>query len=585
MPTIAEVREKYPQYQDMSDADLAGALHQKFYADMPKEEFEKKVGLKTEKPKEDVSIAADVAKSAGIGAVRGAIGMVGGGGDLRSLASAGVDKAGEMLGFDPSTVKNVASKVASLTPLMALNYAPTSHDIQSKIEETTGEFYKPKTTAGEYAQTAGEFLPAALGGEGSLASRAAQVLVPALASETAGQVTKGSDAEPYARTVAALLSPVAASAARRIITPLPAAPERTALANALRGEGVELTAGQATGNKPLQWAESVLGDIPGSGGGASRMQANQGEQFTSAALRRAGETADRATPEVIDQAFNRIGGNFDRLAANNTLHMDNQFVTDLLRTAHDYHALVPPAMRSPIIESIVHDIGTTQAANNGQIAGEAYQALSSRLARAARGTADPQLKEALSGIKNSLDDAMERSIAIHNPGDAGAWREARNEYRNLLVLEKASTAAGSSTAEGIISPSSLRNATVNTQGRRNYARGNGDFADLARAGEAILKPLPNSGTAPRQYIQHLITALGSGAGGMVASIPGMVAGAAAPAAVGRVLMNPLVQRYLSNQALLPTQGAGAGRQALARALLGAESSQLLGPGQQLPTAP
>jgi hypothetical protein len=126
---------------------------------------------------------------------------------------------------------------------------------------------------------------------------------------------------------------------------------------------------------------------------------------------------------------------------------------------------------------------------------------------------------------------MERSIATHNPADAGAWREARNEYRNLLVLEKASTAAGSNAAEGIISPSSLRNATINTQGRRNYARGNGDFADLARAGEAIMKPLPNSGTAPRQYMQHLITALGSGAGGMVASIPGMVAGAAAPVAV------------------------------------------------------
>jgi hypothetical protein len=582
MPTIAEVREKYPQYSDMSDADLAGALHQKFYADMPREEFDKKVGLTPEKPKEDVSVLADVAKSGGIGAVKGAIGAVGAGGDLRSLASAGVDKLGELTGVNPETVKNVASKVAAFTPLAALNYAPTSHDIQSKIEDTTGEFYKPKTTAGEYAQTVGEFLPAAVGGEGSLAARAAQVLVPALASETAGQLTKGSDAEPYARTAAALLSPAAASAARRVITPLPAAPERTALANALRGEGVDLTAGQATGNKPLQWAESVLGDIPGSGGTASRMQTNQGEQFTGAALRRAGENANRATPEVIDHAFDRIGGNFDRLAANNTLHMDNQFVTDLVDAAREYHGVVAPAMRSPIIEDVVRDIGTTQARNNGQISGEAYQAMTSRLERTARGTTDPQLKMALREVRAALDGAMERSIATHNPADAGAWREARNEYRNLLVLEKASTAAGSNAAEGIISPSSLRNATINTQGRRNYARGNGDFADLARAGEAIMKPLPNSGTAPRQYIQHLITALGSGAGGMVASIPGMVAGAAAPAAVGRVLMNPVVQRYLSNQVLLPNQGGAAGRQALARALLGAESSRLLAPEQRLP---
>lgn len=45
MPTIAEIRQKYPQYQDMSDTDLAGALHKKFYADMPVDEFNAKIGL------------------------------------------------------------------------------------------------------------------------------------------------------------------------------------------------------------------------------------------------------------------------------------------------------------------------------------------------------------------------------------------------------------------------------------------------------------------------------------------------------------------------------------------------------------
>ena len=47
MATIAEIRAKYPQYQDMSDEDLAGAMHRKFYADMPIEEFHAKVGLAT----------------------------------------------------------------------------------------------------------------------------------------------------------------------------------------------------------------------------------------------------------------------------------------------------------------------------------------------------------------------------------------------------------------------------------------------------------------------------------------------------------------------------------------------------------
>jgi hypothetical protein len=45
MPTIAEVRQKFPQYQDMPDAALADALHRKFYADMPRADFDAKIGL------------------------------------------------------------------------------------------------------------------------------------------------------------------------------------------------------------------------------------------------------------------------------------------------------------------------------------------------------------------------------------------------------------------------------------------------------------------------------------------------------------------------------------------------------------
>ncbi|TBG78623.1 hypothetical protein ELG76_04205 [Rhizobium leguminosarum] len=45
MPTIAEIRQKYPQYQDMPDAALADALHKKYYSDMPKADFDAKIGI------------------------------------------------------------------------------------------------------------------------------------------------------------------------------------------------------------------------------------------------------------------------------------------------------------------------------------------------------------------------------------------------------------------------------------------------------------------------------------------------------------------------------------------------------------
>ena len=46
MPTLAEVREKYPQYADMPDEKLAGALHQKFYSDLSFDDFSKRIGYK-----------------------------------------------------------------------------------------------------------------------------------------------------------------------------------------------------------------------------------------------------------------------------------------------------------------------------------------------------------------------------------------------------------------------------------------------------------------------------------------------------------------------------------------------------------
>ena len=42
---IAEVRAKFPQYSDLSDGDLAQALHKKYYSDLPFDQFAGKIGL------------------------------------------------------------------------------------------------------------------------------------------------------------------------------------------------------------------------------------------------------------------------------------------------------------------------------------------------------------------------------------------------------------------------------------------------------------------------------------------------------------------------------------------------------------
>jgi hypothetical protein len=344
------------------------------------------------------------------------------------------------------------------------------------------------------------------------------------------------------------------SAARRAITPFSTSPERVAAAQTLRSEGIPLTAGQMTGNRSLRFSESELG-----GRRAANIMDEQKDAFTKAILGRAGVNASRATPEVMDDAFRTIGRQFDDLASSNRLLPDGQMIQDLRTVFNEYGSMVPESMRAPIVQSVTNDI--VEAARRGPISGEAYQNITSRIAKAARGSSNPDLKQTLYGIRSSMDDAMERSIAATNPSQAGAWRTAREQYRNLLAVEQAATRAGEAAAEGIISPANIRNAAIN-QGRRAYARGQGDFADLARAGSMLLSPLPDSGTAGRLKAQNLAAfgpmvggaVIGGGAGAyqsgdMTGALAGAALGAAAPRVAGRALMSRPVQSYLSNQAM------------------------------------
>lgn len=47
---IKEIRQKYPQYDDLSDQQLADGLHKKYYSDLPKDDFYKRINLGTTAP-------------------------------------------------------------------------------------------------------------------------------------------------------------------------------------------------------------------------------------------------------------------------------------------------------------------------------------------------------------------------------------------------------------------------------------------------------------------------------------------------------------------------------------------------------
>jgi hypothetical protein len=216
------------------------------------------------------------------------------------------------------------------------------------------------------------------------------------------------------------------------------------------------------------------------------------EQFTRAAMRRAGQGLEDATPETLAANNQRLGDQFEHLSARNTLTPDNQFITDLTQAVRDYRN-VPNSQQRAIVQGYIDDI--VGHVNAGQMSGAQYQEMRSRLSRQSNSlrNSDPTLSDALRDMRNALDNAMERSIPAGS-ADAQLWRDSRREYGAQKTIEKAASRAGEATAEGQLVPANLRNA-VSANNRGAYARGEGDFSELARAGSGVMAPLPNSGTA------------------------------------------------------------------------------------------
>jgi hypothetical protein len=158
--------------------------------------------LKSQGPTETAFGAgiADIAKSGGSGLVQGALETAGLPGTAAVLSEAGARKIASMLGMDMSNVPEGALRSMLPTPMQA-----TGADYRAGMSDLTGGAteYEPKTTAGEYSQTIGQFI-----GGGSKPSIG---LAAGLSSEAAGQLTEGTAFEPLARFAAGMVAPVAAT--------------------------------------------------------------------------------------------------------------------------------------------------------------------------------------------------------------------------------------------------------------------------------------------------------------------------------------------------------------------------------------
>jgi len=460
-----------------------------------------------------------------------------------------------------------------------------SASIRSGIRSLTGEAPKPQGAleraaygAGSGAVDAASVLVPAAGiaraaRTGSVIGGAAQqaMALPSLqvgAAAAGGAVGQATDS-PLAGVATALALPIGAAGAARLISPVTntLSPARAALVAAAEREGIPLSAGQATGSRVLQNMEGSFAQLPGTSGAEAAFAQTQQQAFNRAVLSRAGAVADNAGPDVLNRERVRIGGQIEDLANRNTMNFTSGVDADL-RNIEGSLRFLTPEVGGPIRARIEQIRGmmtpnqiptgsvTTPNSVIGTVPGYSYRQLDSELGRNIRSTSNGDLRAALSDIRGRLRTAMDDSIS---PADQAEWQQARREYANLMVAEKAVGGAGSGAAEGNISPLALRSA-VNQSTGQGYARGQGDLNELARIGQGVLRAPPDSGTAGRTQMNQLLTgggfsaggsAVGAMIGGPIGAGVGAIGGLALPAIARAAYVNPLMQSYLRNQAVRP----------------------------------
>jgi hypothetical protein len=309
------------------------------------------------------------------------------------------------------------------------------------------------------------------------------------------------------------------------------------------------------------------------------------EDYTQAALAKGGAKMGQndTLSDALNNGFKNNSDKYEALAANNpSIAIDQNAKLEALQNFHNYTQKVEGSNPAPIVQTYADRI-----INAPNMSGAEYQNLRSEIGRDARGVSNnPNLQQSLYKLQGSLDDAAERSIAQTNPADLGKWQDARQQYRNLLVLQNAGGKSGQDVAENIITPGNLKSSADSIYGKNAYARGEGAFSDLAKAGY-ILQPPKSSGTAENLAAQQMHAGIpailagfaGAGAhaagGGPEVSIPAAAAGAAAPFAVGKAMMSTPGQSYLANQLMTPYKGAisETSKRALLNALLYGSNSQ------------
>lgn len=301
MPTIAEIRQQYPQYGDMTDDAVAGALHQKYYSDMPRGEFNKKIGLGPDAMTDtvlaatggiDPASAQDLSKYAAD--------------TVKNIPKSAVNMATDIAHVVAHPIDTVEG-IGNIGKGVLQKFGVVGGDDSEKYADAVGQFFKDRYGSAEnIAKTLKEDpvgaiadVSAILSGGGTAAARAPGVIgkVGKVAAE-AGRVVDplnavGAVVKPVGKFGAEIVGGLTGTGGKSLTLAAEAGAEGGAKGQAFRDN--------ISGAKPI---DAVVADAKGALG---QLRAERGAEYRTG-MAKVGADTTVLDFSKIDQAVNKVSG-------------------------------------------------------------------------------------------------------------------------------------------------------------------------------------------------------------------------------------------------------------------------------------
>lgn len=507
--------------------------------------------------------------------------------------------------------KLLTGKGTSVVPAARIAQAikkPVGTALSTHISRVAGTAPKPPPSL--MARTVG---PQAAQNIASGGSRVmATTIAPGMASEGAGQLTEGTDLEPWARLGGGILGGYLPAAAGRIVSPGAITdPGRRAALQRYKSKGIltgevdeaataklkqtpaeragivepakvfktrepRVTPGGLSGSKNFRAVEGTLEMVPG-GVSVTRPMMND---FTAKALETAGIIVDpdaisrNSVINTIKQRYKELGSQFDD--AERYAHVRRSAKADNSAAAinRTVSAFARNTTRRRSANKMFDEVDRVMRRyrTQGGLDGTQYVNIRRELSESAD-VADPQMAKAYKRIIQHLDDMVYDTLSKHDKLNASQFKtdfsNLRKEYRNLATIDEALAKAGDDVSEGVLTPKNMRQVV---EKRARGARGEdyNDLKELVEDARQFYLPYSDSGSPARIATQNALAMMGATtvAGGVGGAVTGatpdimamwLAGGLAGPAVTSRVYASPWAQSWMTNQRAAPYIAAMKGK--------------------------